>query len=72
MRTACAIARFSQPETSLQKAVTAVAGPNGMLQLSAEERWRKTGEGEGGMIGIELGGDGVGRIVADLKNFLCT
>lgn len=67
VRTACAIARFSQPETSLQKAVTAVAGPNGMLQLSAEDRWRKTGEGEGGMIGIELGVDGVGRVVADFN-----
>jgi len=67
VRTACAIARFSQPGTSLQKAVTAVAGPNGMLQLSAEDRWRKTGEGEGGMIGIELGGDGVGRVVADFN-----
>jgi L-asparaginase len=67
VRTACAIARFSQPETSLQKAVTAVAGPNGMLQLSAEDRWRKTGEGEGGMIGIEIGGDGVGRVVADFN-----
>lgn len=67
VRTACAIARFSQPEMSLQKAVTAVAGPNGMLQLSAEDRWRKTGEGEGGMIGIELGSDGVGRVVADFN-----
>lgn len=67
VRTACAIARFSQPETSLQKAVTAVAGPNGMLQLSAEDRWRKTGEGEGGMIGIELDGSGVGRVVADFN-----
>ena len=67
VRTACAIARFSQPETSLQKAVTAVAGPNGMLQLSAEDRWRKTGEGEGGMIGIELDGSGVGKVVADFN-----
>ena len=67
VRTACAIARFSQPETPLQKAVTAVAGPNGMLQLSAEDRWRKTGEGEGGMIGIELDGSGVGRVVADFN-----
>ena len=67
VRTACAIARFSQAETSLQKAVTAVAGPNGMLQLSADDRWRKTGEGEGGMIGIELDGSGVGRLVADFN-----
>lgn len=67
VRTASAIARFSQSETSLQQAVTAVAGPNGMLQLSAEDRWRKTGEGEGGMIGIELDGCGVGRVVADFN-----
>jgi L-asparaginase len=67
VRTASAIARFSKGETSLQSAVTAVAGPNGMLQLSAEDRWHKTGEGEGGMIGIELGGDGVGRVVADFN-----
>lgn len=67
VRTASAIARFSQSETSLQTAVTAVAGPNGMLQQSAEDRWRKTGEGEGGMIGIELGSDGVGRVVADFN-----
>ncbi|GAB7329024.1 hypothetical protein MBLNU13_g00873t2 [Cladosporium sp. NU13] len=67
VRTACAISRFSHPETSLQKAVTAVAGPNGMLQLSAEDRWRKTGEGEGGMIGIELDGSDVGRVVADFN-----
>jgi L-asparaginase len=67
VRTASAIARFSPGETSLQTAVTAVAGPNGMLQLSAEDRWHKTGEGEGGMIGIELGSDGVGRVVADFN-----
>jgi L-asparaginase len=68
VRTACAIARFSPGEISLQRAVTAVAGPNGMLQLSAEDRWRKTGEGEGGMIGIELDGEeGVGRVVADFN-----
>ena len=68
VRTASAIARFSQGgETSLQHSVSAVAGPNGMLQLSAEDRWRKTGEGEGGMIGVELDGDGVGRVVADFN-----
>lgn len=65
-RTASSIARFS-PHTSLQIAVTGVAGPHGMLQQSAEDRWHKTGEGEGGMIGIELGEDGVGRVVADFN-----
>ena len=66
VRTASAIARFS-PHTSLQTAVTAVAGPNGMLQQSAGDRWLKSGEGEGGMIGIELGEDGQGRVVADFN-----
>lgn len=31
----------------------AVAGPHGVLQRSAGNRWARTGEGEGGMIGIE-------------------
>lgn len=71
-RTAAAMARFSSETSpsssrdssmiSLQDAVTRVAGPNGMLQQSAEDRWLKTGEGEGGMIGIELDG-GVGKVV---------
>ncbi|KAM0723944.1 hypothetical protein Q7P37_000935 [Cladosporium fusiforme] len=65
-RTASAIACF-RPMTSLQAAVTAMAGPNGMLQRSAEDRWRKTGEGEGGIIGIELDAYGVGRVVADFN-----
>ena len=65
-RTASAISRFSPGETPLQTAVTAVAGPHGMLQQSAEDRWHKTGEGEGGMIGIELVG-GKGRVVADFN-----
>ena len=34
-------------------AVTRVTGPSGELQQSAGARWGKTGEGEGGMIGIE-------------------
>lgn len=40
--------------TSLAAAVTAVAGPGGELQQSAGPRWGITGEGEGGMIGIEI------------------
>ncbi|KAK3049939.1 hypothetical protein LTR09_008859 [Extremus antarcticus] len=48
----------------LQYAVTSVAGPNGMLQQSAEDRWHKTGEGEGGIIGIEFA-DGKGAVVYD-------
>ncbi|EDN10052.1 conserved hypothetical protein [Histoplasma mississippiense (nom. inval.)] len=54
-RTAAAMARFSsaQKPVSLKQAVTAVAGPGGELQRSAGRRWGKTGEGAGGIIGIE-------------------
>nr|POE64953.1 putative isoaspartyl peptidase/l-asparaginase [Quercus suber] len=66
VRTASAMARFSLGYNRLQTAVTAVAGPNGMLQQSAGEHWKKTGEGEGGIIGIELT-QGKGVIVADFN-----
>ncbi|EEQ88264.1 asparaginase [Blastomyces dermatitidis ER-3] len=54
-RTAAAMVRFgsAQNSISLAQAVTAVAGPGGELQRSAGRRWGKTGEGEGGIIGIE-------------------
>ncbi|KAL6232240.1 hypothetical protein BDW75DRAFT_24619 [Aspergillus navahoensis] len=52
-RTACAMMRFSEQTVSLADAVTAVAGANGELQRSAGGRWGKTGEGQGGIIGIE-------------------
>jgi L-asparaginase len=58
VRTASAIARYrgskSLHKTSLQEAITEVSGPGGDLVKSAGDRWRKTGEGEGGIIGIEL------------------
>ena len=54
-RTAAAMARFS-PSISLAEAVDAVAGPGGELQKSAGDRFGKTGEGDGGIIGIELVG----------------
>ncbi|KAH8684332.1 nucleophile aminohydrolase [Tricladium varicosporioides] len=58
VRTASAIARYrgskSNYKTSLQDAITEVAGPKGDLVKSAGNRWRKTGEGEAGIIGIEL------------------
>ncbi|KAK3693033.1 nucleophile aminohydrolase [Podospora appendiculata] len=50
-RTVAAIARFSAVSSAV--AVTGVTGPGGELQKSAGERWGRTGEGEGGMIGIE-------------------
>ncbi|RDW81180.1 isoaspartyl peptidase/L-asparaginase [Aspergillus mulundensis] len=52
-RTACAMVRFSEKRVSLADAVTAVAGADGELQRSAGRRWGKTGEGQGGIIGIE-------------------
>jgi L-asparaginase len=51
-RTVGAIARFGAVPTS--EALTRVTGPLGELQLSAGSRWGRTGEGEGGIIGIEL------------------
>ncbi|QDS71994.1 hypothetical protein FKW77_001688 [Venturia effusa] len=54
VRTAAAISRFSTPPIPLYKAVSQIAGPGGELQLSAGDRWGRTGEGEGGIIGIEL------------------
>jgi L-asparaginase len=77
VRTAAAMARFATHPTlpfsgraygsavTLQQAVTAIAGPNGELQRSAGDRWHKTGEGEGGIIGIELDATGRGNIVYD-------
>lgn len=41
-----------KPETGAD-ALSGVAGPKGELQRSAGDRFGKTGEGEGGMIGIE-------------------
>ncbi|KNB06727.1 L-asparaginase [Fusarium oxysporum f. sp. lycopersici 4287] len=51
LRTLTAMARW-KPESG-SKAVTHIAGPGGELQRSAGDRWRRTGEGEGGIIGIE-------------------
>lgn len=52
-RTTCAMMRFSKQTVSLGKAISAVAGADGELQRSAGRRWGKTGEGQGGIIGIE-------------------
>lgn len=51
VRTVSAIARYRGD--SLQDAITEITGPGGDLQKSAGNRWKKTGEGEGGIIGIE-------------------
>ncbi|KAK7942378.1 L-asparaginase 1 [Apiospora aurea] len=58
------------------EALRRVAGRGGALQKSADNRWSKTGEGEGGMIGIEStreeaeteeGGRGGGSTVVSSK-----
>ncbi|KXJ88397.1 nucleophile aminohydrolase [Microdochium bolleyi] len=51
VRTVASIARWGGHSTA--SALRQVAGPGGDLQKSAQDRWGKTGEGEGGMIGIE-------------------
>ncbi len=54
-RTASAIAKYGRhPRATLRQGMRETVGPDGELQKSAENRWKKTGEGEGGMIGIEL------------------
>lgn len=50
-RTVAAMARWKPESTA--RALTNVVGPGGELQRSAGDRWGRTGEGEGGMIGIE-------------------
>ncbi|KAK3077749.1 hypothetical protein LTS18_009418 [Coniosporium uncinatum] len=54
VRTAAAMSRFSTPNMPLAEAVRRIAGPKGALQESAGDRFGHTGEGEGGIIGIEL------------------
>ncbi|WYZ41294.1 hypothetical protein EsH8_V_000189 [Colletotrichum jinshuiense] len=51
-RTVGAVARWKP--LSGADAVSFVSGPGGELQRSAGDRWRVTGEGEGGIIGIEI------------------
>lgn len=50
-RTVAAIARWKPVSSGI--ALTEVTGPGGELERSAGDRWGKTGEGEGGIIGIE-------------------
>lgn len=76
-RTVAAMLRFSAHDRylTLADAVTAMAGPGGELQRSAGQRWDITGEGVGGIIGIEaesapivdLDGLRRGRVVFDFN-----
>ncbi|OIW25411.1 N-terminal nucleophile aminohydrolase [Coniochaeta ligniaria NRRL 30616] len=62
-RTVGSIARFAAVPTS--EALASVTGPSGELQKSAGSRWGRTGEGEGGIIGVEfvVVKDGEGGVV---------
>jgi L-asparaginase len=51
VRTVVGIARWGRVSTA--EGLRRVAGPGGELQQSAGGRWGVTGEGEGGMIGVE-------------------
>ncbi|EGX94647.1 L-asparaginase precursor [Cordyceps militaris CM01] len=64
VRTVAAMAQW-KPEAAAD-ALRAVVGPGGTLQQSAGDRWGVTGEGEGGMIGIEgvVTRDAQGEVVA--------
>ncbi|OCT44136.1 asparaginase [Cladophialophora carrionii] len=53
-RTAASICRLDYPPAPLTDAVRVIAGQQGQLQRSAGDRWGKTGEGQGGIIGIEV------------------
>ena len=54
-RTTASICRLGDPGfPPLGDAVRAIAGQDGLLQRSASDRWGKTGEGQGGIIGIEV------------------
>jgi L-asparaginase len=78
-RTCASLARFRPAASPLStsiastspllNAITSIAGLGGELQRSAGKRWEQgTGEGEGGMIGIEiLGGEKKGNVVADFN-----
>ncbi|KAK1995233.1 asparaginase [Colletotrichum falcatum] len=75
-RTVGAVARWKP--LSGAAAVSFVAGPGGELQRSAGERWRATGEGEGGVIGVEVAvardaatGRVVGARSAVVQDFNC-
>jgi L-asparaginase len=70
LRTVAAMARWKPESGSM--AVTHVAGRGGELEKSAGDRWGLTGEGEGGIIGIEnvIIHDSHGRVVETRSDIL--
>lgn len=78
-RTAAAIPRFSSSSSAEKKylhdGLAWVAGPGGELQRSAGDRWENSGEGQGGIIGIELvttaaGGDAEAGAEAAVRSWV--
>ncbi|KAI1777218.1 N-terminal nucleophile aminohydrolase [Hypoxylon cercidicola] len=69
-RTVGSVARWA--ELPATEALRRVAGRGGELEQSAGDRWGKTGEGEGGMIGIEsvVSRDASGRVISSHANIL--
>jgi L-asparaginase len=53
-RTAASICRLDNASPPLADAIKVIAGQQGELQRSAGDRWGRTGEGQGGIIGIEV------------------
>lgn len=69
-RTVGSIARWGRLPAAV--ALRRIAGLGGELQKSAGDRWNKTGEGEGGMIGIEavISRDITGRVISSRAEIL--
>lgn len=70
VHTVAAIAHFTGVPSA--EALRRIAGTGGELEKSAGDRWRKTGEGEGGVIGIECAvvRDGEGNVVETRSHIL--
>jgi L-asparaginase len=66
-RSSAARCKFGSSHVTLQHAVSAVAGRGGELERSAEDRFGQTGEGEGGLIGVELLSTGMSATVFDFN-----
>lgn len=69
-RTVGSIANFAGQSSAA--ALSKVAGRGGILERSAGDRWGRTGEGEGGMIGIEcvVVRDGQGNVIETRSEIL--
>lgn len=53
--------------TTLASSLTWMAGPSGQLQQSAGTRFGRTGEGEGGIIGLEISPSGESKVAFDFN-----